>query len=263
MKEKPNLLKLFLYFLKVGALTFGGGYAIIATLEKELVEDKKWITHEDMLNMIVVGESTPGPIAINLATFIGYKMHGFWGSFLCTLGFILPSFAIIVAVSIGLNYITDVPEVVAWLFKGVRAGVVALIANATVKFFRRMDKKPLQIIIFLSAFFIEFFTDVSAIYLILAGALVGIIYTFIRSYIAHKNDNNGSKNINKVEQSLDKKINTDADKSTVEIEVNNNNDSSQYKNNSLTVDNAKIEDKQNTQMLDNLINKDCKTKEEL
>ena len=179
MKEKPSLIKLFLYFLKIGLVTFGGGYAIIATLEKELVDEKQWITHEDMLNMVVIGESTPGPIAINLATFIGFKMYGFWGSFLCTLGFILPSFAIIVLVSVAIDYIKNVPDVVKWMFKGIRAGVVVLIGNAAVKFFKKMDKKIITFLLFFMAFFVGFFTDLNVIYLILIGGAVGLIYTLL------------------------------------------------------------------------------------
>lgn len=186
MKEKPSLFKVFLYFLKIGLITFGGGYAIIATLEKELVDEKQWISHDDMLNMVVIGESTPGPIAINLATFIGYKMYGFWGSFLCTLGFILPSFAIIVLVSVAIDYITNVPDVVKWLFKGVRAGVVILIGNAAVKFFKKMDKKIITFLLFLTAFFVGFFTNFNVIYLMLIGGSVGLIYTLLVSYSKKK-----------------------------------------------------------------------------
>ena len=187
MKEKPSLLKLFLYFLKIGLVTFGGGYAIIATLEKELVDEKHWITHEDMLNMVVIGESTPGPIAINLATFIGHKMYGFWGSFLCTLGFILPSFLIIVLISVAIDYIHNVPNVVKWMFKGIRAGVVVLIGNAAVKFFKKMDKKIITFLLFLMSFFVAFFTDLNVIYLLLIGGAVGIIYTMLVCFAKKKN----------------------------------------------------------------------------
>ena len=179
INNKPTLIQLFLYFLKIGLFTFGGGYAIIGTLEKELVDEKHWITHEDMLNMIVIGESTPGPIAINLATFIGHKMHGFFGALLCTVGFIVPSFVIIVLISLGIQYIKDVPPVVSWLFKGIRAGVVVLIGNAAVKFFKRMDKKILSFLLFLTGFFVSFFTDFSVIYLILIGAAIGLIWVFM------------------------------------------------------------------------------------
>ena len=90
-------LQLFVTFFKIGAFTFGGGYAMIPLISKEVVENKKWITDDDILEIVAIAESTPGPIAINSATFVGYKVCGFWGSFCTTLGVVLPSFAIIFA----------------------------------------------------------------------------------------------------------------------------------------------------------------------
>ena len=89
-----KLIELFLTMLKIGTFTFGGGYSMIAFLESELVEKKKWIEKDDFLNMIAIAESTPGPIAINSATYIGYKMSGVIGSIICTLGVVLPAFII-------------------------------------------------------------------------------------------------------------------------------------------------------------------------
>ena len=101
MKEKiKRILQLFLVFFKIGAFTFGGGYAMIPLIQKEVVENKKWITDDDILEIIAIAESTPGPIAINSATFVGYRTCGFWGAFFSTLGVILPSFGIILAHSI-------------------------------------------------------------------------------------------------------------------------------------------------------------------
>ena len=96
MKNKWNTLKeLFCTFFKIGAFTFGGGYAMISIIQKEAVEKKKWVSDEDILDVVAIAESTPGPIAINSSTFIGYKVMGFWGSFFATLGTVLPSFIII------------------------------------------------------------------------------------------------------------------------------------------------------------------------
>ena len=97
------LLNLFLTFAKIGLFTFGGGYAMISLIENQCVERKKWITHDEMMNITVIAESTPGPIAINCATFVGYKQAGLLGSLIATLGIVLPSFLIIFAISIFLN----------------------------------------------------------------------------------------------------------------------------------------------------------------
>lgn len=168
-------------------MTFGGGYAIIAMLEKELVDKKKWITEDEMMNMIAIGESTPGPIAINLATFIGYKLHKFWGAFFCTLGFVLPSFTIISIVSVCKDYVVGVP-VIQWFFKGVRAGVVILIGNACLKFFKKMDKTWFTFLLLFAAFFVSFFTSLSAVYLILIGGALGFLYAFTASKIKEKKE---------------------------------------------------------------------------
>lgn len=89
-----NIFQLFFTFLKIGVFTFGGGYAMISVIENNCVEKKKWINHEEMMDIAVIAESTPGPIAINCATFVGYKIAGFLGAFLATLGLVLPSFCI-------------------------------------------------------------------------------------------------------------------------------------------------------------------------
>mgnify|MGYP004625792385 CR=1 FL=1 len=185
--NKASLFRTFLYFLKVGFLTFGGGYAIIAMLEKELVDKKKWVTEDEMMNMIAIGESTPGPIAINLATFIGYKLHKFWGAFFCTLGFVLPSFTIISIVSVCKDYVVGVP-VIQWFFKGVRAGVVILIGNACLKFFKKMDKTWFTFLLLFAAFFVSFFTSLSAVYLILIGGALGFLYAFTVAKIKEKKE---------------------------------------------------------------------------
>ncbi|MBQ1988903.1 MAG: chromate transporter, partial [Clostridia bacterium] len=100
MNDKlKKALQLFLTFFKIGAFTFGGGYAMIPLIQKEVVEEKKWITDDDILEIIAIAESTPGPIAINSATFVGYRVCGFWGSFFSTLGVVLPSFVIILIIS--------------------------------------------------------------------------------------------------------------------------------------------------------------------
>ena len=130
MKEKlKTCLTLFLTFLKIGAFTFGGGYAMIPIIEKEMVEKHKWIKSEDILDIFAIAESTPGPIAINSATFIGYKIGGVFGSFCATFGVVLPSFVIISIISLVLREFSDI-KAVQYAFNGIRAGVLALIIKA-------------------------------------------------------------------------------------------------------------------------------------
>ena len=136
MKE---LWKMFLTFLKIGAFTFGGGYAMIPLIQKEAVENHKWVTDEDILNVVAIAESTPGPIAINAATFVGYHVAGFAGSLVATLGVVLPSFVIILAISGILQRFGQLKAVV-YAFQGIRVGVVVLLLKALWKMFRANKK---------------------------------------------------------------------------------------------------------------------------
>ena len=123
MKHDPkNILRLFLTFAKIGAFTFGGGYAMIPLIQKETVEKQKWISDDDILDIVAIAESTPGPIAINAATFVGHKVCGLWGSFAATLGIILPSFIIIYAISFILRQFSEL-RIIKYAFNGIRAGV--------------------------------------------------------------------------------------------------------------------------------------------
>ena len=103
-KEKlRKVINLFSTFLKIGAFTFGGGYAMIPLIQKEVCENKKWVTDKDILDIIAIAESTPGPISVNTTTFVGYKLAGILGAMFATLGLILPSFIIIAIISLVLN----------------------------------------------------------------------------------------------------------------------------------------------------------------
>ena len=135
------LLELFLTFAKIGMFTFGGGYAMISVIENTCVERKKWITHEELMDMTVIAESTPGPIAINCATYVGYKMAGFWGAVWATIGMILPSFVVIYAISMFLDRFLEI-TVIANAFKGIQVAVGILILNAAINMIRKMKKKP-------------------------------------------------------------------------------------------------------------------------
>lgn len=149
MKERNILADLMLTFMKIGFFTFGGGYAMISIIENTCVEEKKWITHDEMMDITVIAESTPGPIAINCATYIGYKQAGFWGSVLTTLGVVLPSFIVIYIISMFLHHFLEI-KIIASAFKGIKAAVGVLILNAAFNMMKKM-KKNKQSKIFLAA----------------------------------------------------------------------------------------------------------------
>lgn len=126
---KNKLLNLFLTFFRIGLFTFGGGYAMIPLIQRETVENHKWISDDDILEVIAIAESTPGPIAINSATFIGYKVAGVWGSFFATLGVVLPSFIIILIVAQFFEKFKE-SKGVKGVMSGLKPAVVGLIATA-------------------------------------------------------------------------------------------------------------------------------------
>ena len=136
------LADLFLTFAKIGLFTFGGGYAMISMIQNICVEKKQWITHDEMMNITVIAESTPGPIAINCATFTGYKKAGFIGSLASTIGMVLPSFLIIYLISIFLDSFLEL-TVIANAFKGIKIAVGILILDAAVTMIKKMQKKLL------------------------------------------------------------------------------------------------------------------------
>jgi chromate transporter len=174
----PILPDLFLTFAKVGLFTFGGGYAMISLIEDTCVRKKQWITHEDMMNVTVIAESTPGPIAINCATFVGYKQKGLPGAVMATLGMILPSFLVILLISTFLEHFLEI----AWIanaFKGIRIAVGILILDAALKMIRKRPKKrmPLAIMICAAALMLLvnlFSWDLSSIVIMLAAGVVSL-----------------------------------------------------------------------------------------
>lgn len=145
------LLDLFLTFAKIGVFTFGGGYAMISMIENNCVERKKWITHDEMMNVTVIAESTPGPIAINAATYVGYKQAGFIGAVIATLGIVLPSFLIIFAISSLLDHFLEI-TIIASAFKGIKVAVGILILDAAITMIKKMHKKLLPRVIMLCSF---------------------------------------------------------------------------------------------------------------
>ena len=146
----PLLLDLYVTFFRIGLFTFGGGYAMIAMIEEACVEKKKWISHEEMMNITVIAESTPGPIAINCATYVGAKQGGFIGSAVATLGMVLPSFVIIYIISVFLDNFLEI-GLIANAFKGIKPAVALLILEAGLNMRKKMQKKPLPQTIMLCA----------------------------------------------------------------------------------------------------------------
>ena len=179
MKKSKLILTLFLSFFKIGAFTFGGGYAMLSLLENEFVEKKKWLTKDEFLDMVAIAESTPGPIAINSATFIGHKAAGIIGSTFATLGVVLPSFIIIYVISLFLDAFLGF-TLVANAFRGIQACVVYLIGSTGIKLFKQMEKKPLPIAIMSSVLvlmvtFSIFAIKFSSIVFILISGALGVI----------------------------------------------------------------------------------------
>ncbi len=183
-KSQNSILLLFFTMLKIGVFTFGGGYAMIALLESEFVSKRKWLSKEEFLDMVAIAESSPGPIAINSATYIGYKVGKFWGSLLATIGVCLPSFIIIFIISLFLNAFLKL-TFVAYAFKGIQVGVTFLILRAGLKMLKDIKKDIISILILSLTFgcmiaFALLAVDFSSIFYILIGGFVGLLLYLIR-----------------------------------------------------------------------------------
>lgn len=175
-----NLKKsLFLSFAKIGLFTFGGGYAMISLIEAECVGKRKWITHDEMMNVTVIAESTPGPIAINCATYVGYKQAGLLGAVIATMGIVLPSFVVIYLISL---FFTDFLSiiVIANAFKGIKIAVGLLILNAAITMIKKMHKKVFPRVIMLVSFTVMlcvniFSWRISSIYIMMGAGIVSLV----------------------------------------------------------------------------------------
>lgn len=168
------LLDLFFTFAKIGGLTFGGGYAMLPMIQKEIVENKKWATEEEVINYYAVGQCTPGIIAVNTATFIGYKIKGVIGGIIATLGVVFPSFVIIMLIASFLSNFADLP-IVQHAFSGVRVVVVALILDSIIKIGKTSVNNIIALMIAISAFILGVVFNVSAIYIVIITAVIGLI----------------------------------------------------------------------------------------
>lgn len=179
------LLDLFLTFAKIGLFTFGGGYAMISLIENSCVEKKQWITHDEMMDVTVIAESTPGPIAINCATFVGYKQKGMAGAVAATTGMVLPSFCIIFFISMFLDNFLEITWI-AHAFMGIKIAVGILIFDAAIKMVKKMQKKPVPLLIMCCAFLTMMLVDlyalrVSSITLMMIAAVVSLTIFLVKS----------------------------------------------------------------------------------
>lgn len=177
MKE---LFELFMVFFRIGGFTFGGGYAMLPMIQREVVENKKWASDEEIMNYYAVGQCTPGVIAVNTATFIGYKRRGIPGAVFATLGVIAPSILIISVIAAFISNFAHIPEV-QYALGGINVAVSVLVFNAVIGLWKKGIKNIFGIILFALAFAFAVLTDFSPIYTVIASVLCGIYYGKFRS----------------------------------------------------------------------------------
>ena len=169
-----SYLDLFLTFARIGGLTFGGGYAMLPMLQKEVVEKRNWATEEELMDYYAIGQCTPGVIAVNTATFIGYKNKGIPGAIFATLGVVSPSLCIIIIIAAFIRNFTDL-AIVKNAFAGIRVAVCVLIINAVKKLYRSSVIDKLTLAIFIAVSLISILTDISPIILVLGAGIVGFL----------------------------------------------------------------------------------------
>ena len=165
---------MFSSFFKIGAFTFGGGYAMIPLIQNEAVEKRHWVTDEDILEVVAIAESTPGPIAINSATFVGYKAAGILGSVCATLGVVLPSFVIILILSFILQQFQQV-QAVQYAFQGIRAGVLALLVKALWTMYKKSPKGWAAYVVMGASFIRTAIFEFNVIFVIIGCAVFGLV----------------------------------------------------------------------------------------
>lgn len=174
-----QLLNLFWIFFKMGCVNFGGGYALLPLLQKELVEKRGWATDEELTDYYAIGQCTPGAIAVNVSTFIGYKIKGIMGGIIATIGFVFPAFLIITIIASVLNQFADVAEVQS-AFRAIRAVVFVLVLQAVVKLSKKSIVDAVTFGIALIVLLFTIFTDIPLyVYVIIAGA-IGILLGYYR-----------------------------------------------------------------------------------
>lgn len=186
-----TLFDMFLVFARIGGFTFGGGYAMLPMLQREVVENKKWATQEELMDYYAIGQCTPGIIAVNVATFVGYKEKGFWGAVFSTLGVITPSVIIVGIIAMFISNFQEY-EVVQYAFAGIRAAVVALIAASVIKLFKKSVIDAVTGIIFALVTLLSFFTDISPIVFVVVSGVLGLTAKLVKAKLL-RNKAQGSK----------------------------------------------------------------------
>ena len=173
-----RLFELFWTFFKIGGFTFGGGHAMIPLIQKETVENKKWITDDDILEIIAIAESTPGPVAINSATFVGYRTAGFWGAVAATFGVVLPSFCIILAIAYLLDNFMEI-KAVQYAFLGINAGVLALLFKALWNMYKKSPKGWVSYVVMGASFVLTAILKVNLFIVIIGCAVFGLVTSLL------------------------------------------------------------------------------------
>src|SRR5574344_1315756 len=174
MKKMPVLLDLFWTFAKMGAVTFGGGLAMMPIMQRELIEKKHWMTEDEMLDYFAVGQSTPGVIAVNVSTFVGYKEAGVIGGIIGTFGIVTPSLIIIMLIARFISSVDQYPLAQKAL-KGINVAVAALLTYVTITFTKKTVKKIVSLLFMAAAFIFIYFFNVQTYWIILGAAAVGIV----------------------------------------------------------------------------------------
>lgn len=191
MKSESNklrtLFELYYEFAKIGTFTIGGGLAMMPMMERELIAKKHWITEEDLLDYYAIGQSTPGIVAVNVATFVGFKQAGIIGGIVATLGMVTPSLVIIMILAGLINSISDYPYVQKAL-AGINVAVAALLTSVVVKFAKKTIKKILHAVYMLTAFALVFFLKVPSVWIIIAALTAGVVISLIQVKKAAKNE---------------------------------------------------------------------------
>lgn len=196
MQKFKTCLKLFLVMFKIGLFTFGGGYAMISLLESELVAKRKWLENDEFINVVAIAESTPGPVAINAATYVGYKLAGVWGSLSATVAVALPSFSIIFLISLFFDAFLSL-KYVAYAFDGIQVCVIFLILSAGVKMLIKLEKTVWNIVVTSLVIAVMIALSVLSIafssvwYILITAGLALLLYLF--SYLRARRKENSEK----------------------------------------------------------------------
>jgi chromate transporter len=179
MVNMKELLSLFWIFAKIGSMTFGGGYAMLPFLQRELIEKRNWVTEEEVADYFAIGQCTPGIIAVNTATFVGYKRKGVPGAILATLGIVFPSIVIITIIAAFISNFSDLP-VVKNAFAGVRACVCVLVLNAIIKLWKSSIRNKISFILYAIIFLAAVLTNISTVILVIIAGIAGLVIGTIR-----------------------------------------------------------------------------------